>query len=98
MLGVFGQRGVSANRPYLAHFQNLSTIYCTKPKLKGGPFYENLPTCVFGAPQFGPFHTNGGVCQSAINEPILNLSTVSGTKSKFKEGVFFGLYGAYRFS
>ena len=42
--GCFGQMEVSANRPNWDQFEYVSTISCTKSKLKGRPVYEKNST------------------------------------------------------
>ena len=50
----------SANWPKMDKFENLSIIYCSKSKLKGGQFILKMPTFVFWAPYLE-------ICQSAHN-------------------------------
>ena len=59
-------------RPNFKIFNNFPCKFQIK-RGRGSLLRKQLPTCVFGAPQFRPFWTNRGVYQSAQNEPILNF-------------------------
>ena len=48
--GCFEEIWVSTNRPILGPIKKLSTIFCTKSKLKGGLFYEKNCQLVYMGP------------------------------------------------
>ena len=82
----FEQMGVSANLPKLAQFQKISTISCTKSKLKGGLFYGKSANLFIWGPPMRAVSNKCGCLPIGPKWTNFEYSTIYCTKSKFKEG------------